>query len=696
MSNSPVSYQLDGQLGIIRIDNPPVNALSHPVRAGLMAALEQASGDDSQALLILCQGRTFIAGADISEFGKPPQPPHLPDVISAIENFPRPVIAALHGNALGGGLEVALAAHYRCALPATRLGLPEVKLGLLPGAGGTQRLPRLVGVEAALDMMTGGAPIPAAKALELGLVDKLLDGELGAAATAWCKELVRDNAAVRPTGALQLEAPASATWFDDYRQRIARKSRGLIAPGFIVELVELATRTDITEGQAVERERFIECRNSPQSGAMRHVFFAERATGKLPDIPRDTPTLPVSSVAIIGAGTMGGGIAMCFANAGIPVTLVETEQEFLDRGLGVIQSNYATSIKRGRFSQAQVDGFLSNFSGTTDYADLADVDLVIEAVFENMEIKKQVFARLDTTCKPDCILATNTSYLDVNEIASATKRPSQVIGAHFFSPANVMKLLEVVRADKTSPEVVQTFMQLAKKIGKIPVAVGVCHGFVGNRMLKGYARQAQLLLLEGATPQQIDQAMENWGMAMGPIAVGDLAGLDIGYRSRRDQGIESRSVKEAVLADTLVEMERLGQKSGAGYYRYDPETRRREADPAVEKLIEEIAAQQGVTRRQIDDGEIVDRLVLPLVNEGADIVQEGMAARPSDIDIVYLNGYGFPNWRGGPMYYADTLGLEKVIQKLEDLRELTGDNCWEPSSLLRELAGKGQKLASLN
>jgi 3-hydroxyacyl-CoA dehydrogenase len=401
-------------------------------------------------------------------------------------------------------------------------------------------------------------------------------------------------------------------------------------------------------------------------------------------------------VAVIGAGTMGGGIAMCFANAGIPVTLVETSEDLLQRGMGLIENNYATSVKRGRFDQDQVNGFLANLSGTTDYADIAGVDVVIEAVFENMDVKKEVFAKLDEACKPDCILATNTSYLDVNEIAAATGRAHQVIGAHFFSPANVMKLLEVVRADKTSPAVVQTFMKLARKIGKIPVAVGMCHGFVGNRMLKGYGRQAQLLLLEGASPEQVDGAMESWGMAMGPIAVGDLAGIDIGYRSRRDQGIESRSVKEFTLADTLVEMERLGQKTGAGYYRYDPQSRTREPDPKVQSLIEEIAARWKVERREIGAEEIVDRLVLALVNEGAAILHEGIAARPSDIDIVYLNGYGFPTWRGGPMFTADTLGLQAVIGKLRELRELTGDSCWTPNPLLLELAEQGRDLASLN
>jgi 3-hydroxyacyl-CoA dehydrogenase len=404
----------------------------------------------------------------------------------------------------------------------------------------------------------------------------------------------------------------------------------------------------------------------------------------------------VNAVAVIGAGTMGGGIAMCFANAGIPVTLVETKQEFLDRGMQVIRKNYATSVKRGRFTQAEVDNMLGKLSGTTDYADLGNADLVIEAVFESMDVKKTVFRALDTACKPECLLATNTSYLDVNEIAACTSRPEKVLGAHFFSPANVMKLLEVVRADATSPEALKTMMQLGKRIGKVPVAVGVCHGFVGNRMLKGYARQAQLLLLEGATPHQVDSAMEQWGMAMGPIAVGDLAGIDIGYRSRRDQGIESRSVLEAELADTLVEMERLGQKTGAGYYRYDPDTRARESDPEVEALIEEIAGRNGVTRRDIDEGEIVDRLVLSLVNEGAAILAEGIAARPSDIDVVYLNGYGFPVWRGGPMFYADSLGLDAVLARLEELGRLTGDPCWEVHPFLRQLADEGKTLGSLN
>ncbi|WP_332102836.1 3-hydroxyacyl-CoA dehydrogenase NAD-binding domain-containing protein [Kineobactrum salinum] len=574
--------------------------------------------------------------------------------------------------------------------------MPEVKLGLLPGAGGTQRLPRLIGVEQALAMMSSGNPIAADQALQLGLVDRLLEGELPEAAISWARELLAKGAPVRPTGQLPVAPPAAADFFTSHRQKNARKTRGQLAPGYIAELVELALTASIEEGQAKERERFVECLNSPQSAALRHVFFAERATTKLPDIPADTPRRPIERVAIIGAGTMGGGIAMCFANAGIPVTLVETSDEYLSNGIARIEQNYATSVKRGRFSEQQVANYRANISGTIDYADIADVDLVIEAVFENMEVKQQVFRKLDASCKPGCILATNTSYLDVDAIAAITGRPEDVIGAHFFSPANVMKLLEVVRGARTAPDVVQTFMQLARKIGKVPVAVGVCHGFVGNRMLKAYARQAQLLLLEGATPQQIDGAMEDWGMAMGPLAVGDLAGLDIGYRSRRDQGIEPRSLMEFALADTLVEMERLGQKSGAGYYRYDPQTRAREADPEVAALSEQIAAQWQVSRREIDNGEIVDRLVLALVNEGAALLAEGIAARPSDVDVVYLNGYGFPAWRGGPMFYADSLGLPVVVQRLRELKLLTGDDCWEPAPLLLRLAQDDSSFGALN
>lgn len=696
MTTSNVQYRLQDNIAVIRIDKPPVNALSQAVRQGIADGLQTAVKDDATAVLIVCAGKTFIAGADITEFGKPPQPPSLPEVIAAIESHPQPVIAALHGNALGGGLEVALAAHYRCAHPGTRLGLPEVNLGLIPGAGGTQRLPRLVGVEAAMDMILSGKPISAEQALELGLVDVVVEQDPETAGLAFAKTLLEENVGPRPTGAAEVADIPDAGYFEAQRKRVASRFRGQIAPGFIVDLLELSTQLPVDEGQAEERKRFVECRNSPQSAALRHVFFAERATGKVPGIPADLAARPVAQVAVIGAGTMGGGIAMNFAQAGIAVTLVETSQEALDRGLGLVRKNYEMSQKRGRFTAEQVATFVSMITGTTDYADISSVDVVVEAVFENLAVKKEVFAKLDAVCKADCILATNTSYLDINAIAAATKRPEQVIGAHFFSPANVMKLLEVVRAEKTADDVIVTFMKLAKTIGKIPVLVGVCHGFVGNRMLKGYGRQAQLLLLEGATPEQVDNAMQNWGMAMGPLAVGDLAGLDIGYRSRRDQGIESRSQMETALPDTLVEMERLGQKSGAGYYRYDPDTRKRQADPEVIELTRTLAEKWGITQRAISDEEIVDRLSLALANEGAAIVDEGIASRPSDVDVVYLNGYGFPKWRGGPLFYADSLGLETVLKKLQTLREQTADPCWDPAPLLTRLVQEGKTLASLN
>ena len=696
MDNSVVKYQLQDHVAVITIDNPPVNALSHAVRQGIVDALEAATGDEAKAVVIVCAGKTFIAGADIKEFGKPPQPPGLPDVIERIESQNVPVLAVLHGNALGGGLEVALAAHYRCALPGTNLGLPEVKLGLLPGAGGTQRLPRLVGIKAAMDMILSGNPVSAERALELGLIDALVEGNPEAAGLGFVQQLLKDGAPPRPTGEQPVQDVPEPAYFEKERLRVASRFRGQLSPAYIVELVEKSATLPIAEGQALERERFIECRNSPQSAALRHVFFAERATGKVPGIAPDVVARPVAQVAVIGAGTMGGGIAMNFAQAGVPVTLVETGQEALDRGLGLVRKNYETSQKRGRFTPQQIDGFLSNISGTTDYADISTADVVVEAVFENMAVKKEVFAKLDAVCKPDCILATNTSYLDINEIAATTGRPEQVIGAHFFSPANVMKLLEVVRADKTADDVIVTFMKLAKTIGKIPVLVGVCHGFVGNRMLKGYARQAQLLLLEGATPEQVDNAMQNWGMAMGPLAVGDLAGLDIGYRSRRDQGIESRSQMETALPDMLVEMERLGQKSGAGYYRYDPDTRKRMADSEVIELTRSLAKKWDITQREISDEEIIDRLSLALANEGAAIVDEGIASRPSDVDVVYLNGYGFPKWRGGPLFYADTLGLEKLLEKMRALREQTGDPCWEPAPLFSRLIKEEKTLASLN
>ncbi len=653
---SPVDYTLNGNIGVVRIDNPPVNALSQAVRQGIMDALDQAEKDSSAAVLIICAGRTFIAGADISEFGKPLRDPWLPAVVNRIEAFGKPVVAALHGTALGGGFEVALGAHYRCAAPSARVGFPEVKLGLLPGAGGTQRTPRLAGVEAALNLMTSGAPIPAAQAAEYGLVDKIVDGELFDDALAWARELAADGAAPRRSAEQPMPA-FDAGIFDEFRSTLARRARQQLAPQFIVDCVEGATRLPIAEGLQLERDKFTELMDGEQSVALRHVFFAERAAAKVDDLPDDVVPRPVERVGIIGGGTMGGGIAMSFANAGIPVTLIEVDDKALQRGLAIIDSNYAGSVKRGKLSEAQATANRGLIGGATDYADLADADLVIEAVFEDPDLKKEIFGKLDRACKPGAILATNTSYQDVNAIAAATNRPHDVLGLHFFSPAHIMKLLEVVRGEQTAPDVLATCMQLARKIRKIPVVSGVCYGFIGNRMLQPYASQTQLLLLEGATPEQVDAAMEDFGMAMGPLRVFDLAGLDVGYKARQALSDDMKGdPKTYVVPDRLVEAGRLGQKSGAGFYSYD-ENRRPLIDPAVQNIIEEAAIEFGVARRDIGAAEIVERLVGALVSEGRKILEEGIAQRAGDIDIVYIYGYGFPAWRGGPMHYANAAGL---------------------------------------
>ena len=653
---SPVNYTLNGDTGVIKTDYPPVNALSHAVRQGILACLEPAAGDASKAILIICEGRTFCAGADISEFGKPPEEPWLPAVVNGLEAFDKPVVAAIHGTALGGGLEVALGAHYRCALVSARVGLPEVKLGLLPGAGGTQRTPRLVGVEAALGLMTGGAPISAEKALAAGLIDRVFDADLEEAAMTWTRELIDEGAG--PRRASELAVPAhDAAIFDQFRAGLKRKARGQVAPQVIVDCVERAATTAFAEGEAFEREAFMRLMTGEQSAAMRHIFFAERAAAKVDDLPGDVELRPVDSVGIIGGGTMGGGIAMSFANAGIAVTLVEINDEALDRGLSIIDRNYAGSVKRGKLAEEKAAANRALIKGSTDYADLASVDLVIEAVFEDPDLKKEIFARLDAICKPGAILATNTSYQDVDAIAAATKRPQDVIGTHFFSPAHIMKLLEVVRGDKTADDVLATCMKLAKRIRKIPVVSGVCYGFIGNRMLSPYAEQAQKLLLEGATPQQVDGAMEAFGMAMGPFRVFDLAGLDVGYKARHALADKQKGDPAIFrVADTLVEAGRLGQKSGAGYYTYD-ENRKPSPDPDVQAIIEATSSEFGVERREISDDEIVSRLVGALVGEGRKILEEGIAQRAGDIDIVYVFGYGFPAWRGGPMHYATVAGL---------------------------------------
>jgi 3-hydroxyacyl-CoA dehydrogenase len=577
---SPVNYTLTDNIGVITIDSPPVNALSQAVRQGIMEALDVADSDASEAVVIICDGRTFIAGADISEFGKPLKDPWLPEVVNRIEATDKPVIAAIHGTALGGGFEVALSAHYRCAVAGAKVGLPEVKLGLLPGAGGTQRTPRLAGIESALQLMTSGVPIAAAQAMEVGLIDRIVAGDLREGAMAWAKELVADGATPRRTS--EQEIPAyDAALFDDYRGTLARRARGQIAPQYIVDCVEGAATLSFAAGLALERSKFAELMEGEQSAALRHFFFAERQAAKVDGLSKDTPTRPVESVGIIGGGTMGGGIAMSFANAGI----------------------------RGKLSEAKAAACRALISGATDYAALAEVDMVIEAVFEDPQLKKEIFAKLDGVCKQGAILATNTSYQDVDAIAAATQRPADVIGMHFFSPAHIMKLLEVVRGDKTADDVLATCMQLAKRIRKVPVVSGVCYGFIGNRMLQPYGQQSQLLLLEGATPEQVDGAMESWGMAMGPLRVFDLAGLDIGYKAREALSDEDKGDPATYrVPDLLVEAGRLGQKSGSGFYSYD-ENRKPTPDPVVHEIIENAAADLGIERREISDEEIVERLI---------------------------------------------------------------------------------------
>ncbi len=690
-----VSYELHGNIGVISVNNPPVNALAQVVREGILNAVKQAQDDASEAIVLRCEGRTFIAGADITEFGKPPMAPALPDVLTEIENSSKPVVAAIHGTALGGGFEVSLACHYRCAVATAKVGLPEVNLGLLPGAGGTQRVPRVAGVKAALDMITSGRPVAAAKARDMGLIDEVLEGDdLQSAAIAYAGGLVKAGAPLKRIRDITID-PASVEpgFFAAARKNVAKRARGQIAPDRIVSCIEAAVNLPMDQGLQRERELFSELVKSPESAAMRHIFFAERQAAKIKDLPKDTALRPINKVAIIGGGTMGGGIAMCFANVDIPVVMVEINDEALERGLGIIRKNYSITVKKGKMSEPQMESRLQLISGTTDYADIADVDLVIEAVFENLELKKEIFAKLDATCKQGAILATNTSYQDVDAIAAATNRPEDVLGLHFFSPANVMKLLEVVRGEKTADDVLATSMAIGKKIGKICALSRVCYGFIGNRMLSGYGREAQMLLLDGSTPTQVDSTLEKFGMAMGPLAMGDLAGLDVGYKARQARTDLPDDPKLFRMGTVLVEMDRLGQKTGAGYYKYDPETRARVADPEVEALIKEEAAKLGIEQREISEEEILQRCFYPLINEGALILEEGIAQRPSDIDVVYVYGYAFPAAKGGPMFYADQVGLKNVYDKICEFRDRYGEEYWKPAPLLKELAEKGSSFS---
>jgi len=678
---SPVTYGLVDDIGVITIDSPPVNALSHAVRQGLLDAIQIAEDDTSRAVLVICDGRTFVAGADITEFGKPPKEPWLPDLLNEIEASSKLVVSALHGTALGGGFELALASHYRCALDSTRVGLPEVKLGLLPGAGGTQRVPRLAGVKAALDLIIGGSPIGATKAHALGLIDKVVNGDLRTEAMAYVRQLLDADTPIRRTSELVV-ASVPDELFEDAKIGVEKRARGQHAPQRIVDVVEAAATLPFVDGLAKERELFLKCMQDPQSRALQHLFFAERQSAKIRGLSRETPMRDIQTVGIIGGGTMGGGIAMNFANAGFSVSMIEISDEALERGLSIVDRNYAGSVKRGKLSESDAAARREMISGATDYAVLGEVDLVIEAVFEDPDLKNKIFAKLDGVCKPGAILATNTSYQDVDEIAAATGRPDDVIGLHFFSPAHIMKLLEVVRGAKTADDVLATCMVLAKKIRKIPVMSGVCYGFIGNRMLQPYMREAQLCLIEGATPEQVDLAAQKWGMAMGPVSVADLAGLDIGYKARQALDVEERGDPRAFrVPDALVEMGRLGQKSGAGFYAYDAKTRKKSNDPAVLAVIEREARALGVDRREIGDNEIVDRLMFALVNEGLRIVEEGIAQRPSDVDVVYAFGYGFPAYRGGPLHYADAVGLDKVLARIREFRERFGAVSWTPAPL---------------
>ena len=692
--SATVSYEVEDGIAVITIDNPPVNAMSAAIRQGCWKALDRLAADDSaRAAVLLCAGRTFIAGADITEFDKPIVSPWLPDLVEKFEAAQKPVVAAIHGTALGGGLETAMGCHYRCALTGARVGLPEVHLGLLPGATGTQRLPRLVGVRKALDLMISGRQVNAREALEAGIIEKLIEGDLRAGAIAWTRELLDSGAPLKRVSQLDVDAAGADTgFFAEYERKLAKTARGFFAPGQIVKCVQATLSESFQDALATERRLFNECKASAHSQAQRHLFFAEREVARIPDVPKTTPAREINDVAIIGAGTMGGGIAMNFINAGIPVTILEADQAGLERGLGVIRRNYSSAVDKGRMSAAQLEQAMALISPATDYADVAASDLVIEAVFENMDVKKQVFTKLDEVCKPGAILASNTSSLDLNELAAMTKRPADVIGLHFFAPANIMKLLEIVRGEQTAGDVIATAMSIAKRIRKVGVLVGVCFGFVGNRMFFPYVREAQLMMLEGVPPQRVDQVAFDWGMAMGPHAVIDLSGLDIFYKLNNEWQERPDDPVYCRMISVLTEMGRLGQKTGVGTYRY--EGRKAVPDPDVMEIARREARALGVERIDVSDEEIIERLLYSMINEGARVLEEGIAIRPGDIDVIFVNGYGMPRYRGGPMKYADMIGLDKVHAAVEKYRARYDDLWWTPAPLLERLACSGGSFQS--
>jgi 3-hydroxyacyl-CoA dehydrogenase len=699
-----VTLTNDGDIAVITVNNPPVNALSPGVPEGILASVQAAEKDASvKGIVLIGGGRTFIAGADIKEFGKITSGQKgrvgLNPVLDVIEGCSKPIVCAIHGTAFGGGLETAMACHYRVAVASALVGQPECKLGIIPGAGGTQRLPRLAGVAVAAEMCAFGDPVPAAKAAEAGIVDKLIDGDLLAGAVAYAREMAASGKPPRKTrdltnkisNAAENEKALAAT-----RDALKKRSRGLLAPRKAVDAVEAATKLPFDQGVAKEAEIFQECLHSDQSKAMIHAFFGERAVAKIPGIDKDLPLIPIKRAAVVGGGTMGGGITMNYANAGIPVLFKEINQEALDKGLSIIKKNYATTVSKGRLTQKQMDERMALIEPTTSYDKFKEADIVVEAVFEEMALKKKVFAELEKVTRPDAILASNTSTLNVDEIASATSRPANVIGHHYFSPANVMRVIEIVRGKQSSDAVIATSMALSKKLNKVGILVGNCRGFVGNRMFHHYQREAQFLLEEGAKVEQVDAVLYDYGMAMGPLAVGDLAGLDVGWRIRKEyKHLDPPGIRQPLVADIICEQGRYGQKTGAGWYKYEAGSRAPVPDPAVQAIIEETAAKAGIKRRAISNEEILERTLYALVNEGANILAEGIALRAVDIDMLYILGYGYPAFRGGPMWYADTVGLKKVYDKICQFEKEHG-SLWAPSPLLTELAESGKSFADFD
>jgi 3-hydroxyacyl-CoA dehydrogenase len=688
-------YEANRGVAIVTFDNPPINGLGLELRKAIVASIERAAGDaEVQAIVLIGSERAFSGGADVKEFGTPKssQEPNLLSVIGAVESSKKPVIAAIGGACMGGGLELALGCHFRVAKADAQIALPEVKLGLLPGAGGTQRLPRLVGLDTALNMIVSGNPVPAAQLKDTALFDEIVDGDLLSCAVAFAQRAVTENRPLKRVRDLRIDEPGGEAYLQSARNKVAAAAKNFPAPLKCVDAIAAAFSKPFDEGMRIEREAFVLLMNTPESRALRHAFMGERAAAKIPDVPADTPTGRIDTVAVIGAGTMGAGIAMNFLNAGLPVVMLEMKQEALDRGVAIIRKNYESSLKKGKLTPDELEARMALLTPSLSYDDIRNADLVIEAVFEDIGVKEQVFNKLDDVMKQGAILASNTSTLDMNRIAGFTARPQDVVGLHFFSPANVMRLLEVVRGERTAKDVLATVMQLARKIKKVAVVSGVCDGFIGNRMLKFYRGQAFDLLEEGASPQQIDQALEKWGMAMGPFRMGDLAGLDIGWSVRKRLYAENPGMKRSLIADRLCEMGRFGQKTGKGWYRYEAGKRDALPDPVVDQIIAEGRKQAGTAPREVSDKEIVERCIYALVNEGARILEEGIAARASDIDMVYLTGYGFPQHRGGPMLYADMIGLPNVVNAMRRFAvQPRGDaGFWEPAGLLARLAEEGK------